>query len=273
MSSSVERYTGTFTATKDKNGEVVLDPSTVTLNLIGENGVPIQNGTPNNGTANSGVGNGVVGNDAVNPTTNSIGQGAADSTNSSAVITNLINQFDTAVNAVKSVADNPANAVSAGQNGLSYVVTILGTLNELFQKIPKIKTAFQGTISAVQTLKKTWEECKGKIEGTFDKTKNMVSSNTTISQKIEGFGDVISSGRQTIECSTSIQNAGIGLYNAWKADKLNWDNSNSKMGGRNRRRKRSQMKRSRIKKTNRKSRIKKTYRRRKSKRAHNIRTH
>ena len=262
MSSFVERYTGTFTATKDKNGEVVVDPITVKLN--GDNGVPIQNGTPNNGTANSGVGNGVEGNDAVNPTTNSIGQGAEDSQTSSAVITNLINQIDTAVNAVKSVADNPANAVSAGQTVLSYVAKIFSTLNDLSKKIPKIKTAFQGTFDAVQTLETTCESCIGKLEGTIDKTKNMVSSNTTIFQKIEGFGDALSSGQQTIECLTRIQNAGIGLYNAWKVDKLNWDNSHPKMGGRNRRRKRSQMKRSRIKKT---------HRRRKSKKRAHTRTH
>jgi len=236
-------FVGSFNGTWDELGNAIIDNNSVKISKTTPNTMPSYNGAASSESVNQ--------NHSI-----PIGQGAVDRTNSSAVIANLINQIDKAVNAVKHVADtdNPANAVTAGQNVLNYVGKIFSTLNDLSRKIPEIQTTFQGTYAAVQTLKTTIETCKGKLDGTFDKAKN-------IPHNVFVLGEVFLSGQQTVSsCLSDIKTAGIALFDAWKADKEKWQQTQA--GGRNRRRNRSQMKRSRIKKTN----------RRKSKRAH-IRTH
>jgi len=245
-------FVGSFNGTWDELGNAIIDNNSVKISKTTPNTMPSYNGAASSESVNQ--------NHSI-----PIGQGAVDRTNSSAVIASLINQIDEAVDDVKHVADNSANAVTAGQKVLNYVGKIFSTLNDLSRKIPEIQTTFQGTYAAVQTLKTTIETCKGKLDGTFDKAKNIVSSDTSLIQKLEGVGEVFSSGKESVACLSDIKTDGIALFNAWKTDKLKWETlTQTSLGGRNRRRKRSQLKRSRIKKTQ---------RRKSKKRARNTRTH
>ena len=277
MSSFVERYTGTFTATKDKNGEVVVDKSTVTLSPIGEN---------SKGTANGVVGNGVVGKDAVNPTTNSIGQGVVVSQtsavtngadrNADAVINSSIDTIDRAVNTLDEVAKDP---LKAGLNIISSIQSVFNTLNELFMKSDQIKTQFRRTYEAITQLQAVIERCSSAMQSLSTSGKNNNSntpSNTTntpdffreFSNTIQDASQKLQTVSQNGDCLTIIPERIQNVQVAWKLDYENYKKLDTQThgGGRNRRRKRSQklqMKRSRIKKT---------HRRKSKKRAH-TRTH